>query len=262
MNNRKIIYCNEGTNDNDVCTINTLTIYYKKGLILNISIQKITNLANGKDSNDAVNFKQLFTLDDKVRASNEKYIKREINMVACVACGYANMMAMPILNFALSADILSSVNFSQLNNHNTFNSHVNLNRNRINNLLPGRLATDAITVGQVQILICRKYGTLIFNINNIAILHKCAIYRLIYPLCLYIINTLEEPTVSLPYLMSPTNDGDTTNREAFNKPIQYMNGSFNNNPIPFTIGIYNQEPITYKHPYTLFVSPITPQYTS
>ena len=88
--------------------------------------------------NYAVNFKQLSSLEDKVRAFDEKYIKQEINMVGCVALGYANMMAMPVLNVAPSADLSSAVNLSQLNNHNTFNSHVNLNRNRINNLLPGR----------------------------------------------------------------------------------------------------------------------------
>ena len=160
-------------------------------------------------------------------------------MVGGVAVGYANMMAMPVLNVAPSTDISSAVNLSQLNNHNTFNSHLNLNRNRINNLLPGRIATDPVTVGQVQRLIGRKYGTLIFNRNNIAILHKCAFDRLIYPLCLYIKNTPEVPTVSLPPLMSPTNDGDTTNKKDFKKPIQYMNDSFNNNPMPFTIGVYN-----------------------
>ena len=62
--------------------------------------------------------------------------------------------------------------------------------------------------------------------------------------------------------MSPTNDEDTTNKEEFHDHIQYMNDSPNNNSIPFTTGVYNQEPITYKHPYTLFVPPITPQYTS
>ena len=41
-----------------------------------------------------------------------------------------------------------------------------------------------------------------------------------------------------------------------------MNDSLNNNPMPFTTGVYNQEPITFKHPYTMFVPPITPQYTS
>ena len=41
-----------------------------------------------------------------------------------------------------------------------------------------------------------------------------------------------------------------------------MKYSPNNNPIPFTIGVYNQEPITYKHPYTFCVTPITLQYTS
>ena len=154
------------------------------------------------------------------------------------------------------------MNLSQLNNHNTLNSHVNLNKNRINNLLPGRLLTDAVTVGQVQRLIGRKYDTLIFNRNNIAILHKCAIDRLIYLLCLYNKNTPEVQTVSLPPLMPTNNDGDTTNRDKFNEPIPYMNDSPNNNPMPFTTGVYNQEPITYKHPYTLFVPSITPTYTS
>ena len=171
-----------------MCTIKNLTVYYKTGSKLNMFKQKITNLADGTDQNDAVNFKQLSSLD-------EKYLKREVNMVAGVAVVYANMMAMPVINVAPSADLSNAVNLSQLNNHNTFNSHVNLNRNRINNLLPGKLSTDGVTVGQVQRLIGRKYGTLIFNRNNIAILHKCAIDRLIYPMCLYIKNTPEVPTV-------------------------------------------------------------------
>ena len=178
MNNRKIINCNEGVEDNDVCTIKNLTVYYKKGLSLNMSNQMITNLADGTEPNDAVNFKQFSTLD-------EKFIKREVNMAGGVAVAYANMNLILILNVAPSIDPSSAVNLSLLNNHNTFNSHVNINRNRINNLLPGRLPTDAINVGQVQRLIGRKYGTLIFNRNNIAILHKCAIDRLIYPLSLY-----------------------------------------------------------------------------
>ena len=106
-------------------------------------------------------------------------------MVGGLAVSYANMMIMPVLNVAPFTNLSSAVNLSQLNNYNTFNSHVNLNKNRINNLLPGRLPTDAITVLQVQTLIGRKYGTLIFNIINIAILHKCVIDRLIYPLSLY-----------------------------------------------------------------------------
>ena len=260
MNNRKIINCNEGINDNDVCTINNLTVYYKKGLTLNMSYQKITNLADGTDTNDAVNLKQLSTLEAKVRASDDKYIKREINMVDGVAVGNANMMAMPVLNVAQSADLSSAVNLSQLNNHNTFNSKINLNRNRINNLLFGRLTNDAVTVGQVQRLIGRQYGTLVFNRNHISIIYKCAIDRFIYPLFLYIKNTTQVPTISLPSLMSPNNDGDTTNREDFKEPIQYMNNSptslsdlrSRNNPIPFTTAVYNQEQITYKHPYTLF----------
>ena len=67
-------------------------------------------------------------------------------MACCVAVAYANFNLIPILNVAPSADLSSAVNISQSNNHNTFNSHVNLNRNRINNLLPGRLPSDAINV--------------------------------------------------------------------------------------------------------------------
>ena len=69
MNNRKISNCNEGTNDNDVCTIINLTVYYKKGSTLNMSNQK--KLTDGTDPNDAINFNQLSTLDDKVRASDK-----------------------------------------------------------------------------------------------------------------------------------------------------------------------------------------------
>ena len=153
-----------------------------------MSNQKITNLADATDPNDAVNFKQLSRID-------EKYINRDVNIIGGVAVGNANMNLLPVLNVAPSADLSSAVNLLQLNNYNTFNSHVNLNRNRINNILPGRLPTDATTVGQVQRLIARKYGTLIFNRNNIAILHKCATDRLIYLLCLYIKTTPERATV-------------------------------------------------------------------
>ena len=64
--------------------------------------------------------------------------------------------------------------------------------------------------------------------------------------------------------MPTNNDGDTTNRDEFNEPIQYtrINDSPNTNPIPFTTGVYTQEPITYKHPYSLFVPSITQLYTS
>ena len=62
--------------------------------------------------------------------------------------------------------------------------------------------------------------------------------------------------------MPTNNDGDTTNRDEFNEPIQYMNDSPNYNSMPFTTSVYNQEPITYKHPYTLFVPSLTPTYTS
>ena len=117
-----------------------------------MSNQKITNLSDGTDPNDAINFKQLSSFD-------EKFIKREVNIAGGVAVAYANMNFIPILNVSPSADLSSDVNLSQLNNHYTFNSHVNLNRNRINNLPPGRLPSDAITVGQVQRIIGRKYGT-------------------------------------------------------------------------------------------------------
>ena len=217
-----------------------------------MSYQTITNLADGTDSNDAVNSKQFSNFDDK-------YIKREVNIAGGIAVGYENIILIPILNASPSADLSSAVNLSQLTNHNTFISHVNLHRN--NNLLPGRLPSDAITVGQVQRLIERKYGTLIFNRNNIAILQKCAIDRLIYYLCHYIINTPEIPTVSLPRLMPTNIDIESTNREDFTDPIQ-LNNSPNINPMPFTNGVYNKEPITYKHPCTLFVPSITPSYTS
>ena len=90
-----------------------------------MSKQKITNLANRTDSNDALNFQYLFSLDDKISAYDEKYIEQEINMDGEFAVNYANMMAMPLLNVAPSADLVSAVNCSHLNNHNTFNLHVN-----------------------------------------------------------------------------------------------------------------------------------------
>ena len=144
-----------------------------------MSNQKRTNLADETDPNDAVNFKQFFTLD-------EKYLIRKVNMAGGVAVAFANINLIPILNVAPSIDPSSALNLSQLTSHNNFNSRVNWNRNRINDLLPGRLPTDAINVGQVQRSIGRKYGTLMFNRNNISLLNKCRLDWLIYPLCLYI----------------------------------------------------------------------------
>ena len=129
INNRKVINCNEGTNDNYVCTIKHLLVYYLKGLTLNMSNQNITNFADEIDPNDEVNFKQLSSLD-------EKYINPEVNMVGGLAVGYANMNLMPVLNVSPSTDLSNAVNFSHYNNNNTFNIHINLNKNRINNLLP------------------------------------------------------------------------------------------------------------------------------
>ena len=54
-------------------------------------------------------------------------------MVVNGAVVYANMITMPLLNVALFTDLLSASNLSQLNNLNTYNSHVNLNQNRIIN---------------------------------------------------------------------------------------------------------------------------------
>ena len=39
MNNNKIINCNEKEDEKNMCTIKNLTVYYKKGLTLNMSNQ-------------------------------------------------------------------------------------------------------------------------------------------------------------------------------------------------------------------------------
>ena len=98
---------------------------------------------------------------------------------------------MPVLNVDSSADLSSALNISQLRNHNSLNSNVNLNRNRIIHLLFKGLTNDSVTIGQGQRLIGRKYGIYMFNRNNIAILNKYANDYFIYILCLYIKNTLD-----------------------------------------------------------------------
>ena len=193
---------------------------------------------------------------------DDKYLKRDVRIVGGLAVGYSNMMLMPVLNVALLADLSGAVNLLQLNNYNYFNSHINLNRIKINNLLPGRLSSDAVNLRKAQRIIKRKYGTLIFNKNNIAIFDKCATNKFIYPLCLYIKDTFEVPKVSLLPIMPNTNNKDTTTIDEFNKPNQYLNDSPNMNPTSFIVGVDNQEPITYKHPYTLFVPLITSKYNS
>ena len=105
MNNRKIINFSESTEENDVRTIKSLTVYYNKKLSLNMSNHKITNLLDWTDPNDAVNFKQISSFDNK-------YLKQQINLVGSVAIGYANMMAMPVLNVALSIDFSCAVYLS------------------------------------------------------------------------------------------------------------------------------------------------------
>ena len=63
-----------------------------------MSNQKITILANGTDTNDAVNFKQFSSL-------NKSYIKREINIVGNLAVGNAYMYLMLILNVVSFCDL-------------------------------------------------------------------------------------------------------------------------------------------------------------
>ena len=116
MNNRRIINCNEGVNENYMFTIKNLTVYYKKESTLNMVklwlTKKIINVSDGTDLNDAVYFKQFTSLEDNVVSLDDKYIKREVNIISNVAIGYANMMAMPVLNVAPSADLTSAVNLS------------------------------------------------------------------------------------------------------------------------------------------------------
>ena len=81
-----------------------------------MSNQTTTNLADGTDPNYAVNFKQYTSLKDNVRTFVDKYIKQEVNLVGGVAGAYENIMAMPVLNVAASADLSSAVNFLQLTN--------------------------------------------------------------------------------------------------------------------------------------------------
>ena len=76
-------------------------------------------------------------------------------MVGDVYVGYINMMSMPILNVFPSIYPSNAVNHLQLNNHNSLNSNVNLNRNIFNNFLIGLLSTDAVNLGQIQLLIGR-----------------------------------------------------------------------------------------------------------
>ena len=56
MNNKKIINCSEGENDNDVCTMKNLR---SQVVDLRMNNHRITNLADGISTNDAVNLKQL-----------------------------------------------------------------------------------------------------------------------------------------------------------------------------------------------------------
>ena len=76
--------------------------------------QKIKNLKDGTDLNDAVNFKQFTSLEDNVRSFDDKYIKREVNIIGDVAVAYTNMTAMSVLNVAPSADLTNAVTISLL----------------------------------------------------------------------------------------------------------------------------------------------------
>ena len=69
MNNNKIINCNEGINENDVCTMKNLRNlpYYQSGNELNMNNQRITGVSDGIALNDAVNIKQLNNLNINIR---------------------------------------------------------------------------------------------------------------------------------------------------------------------------------------------------
>ena len=62
MNNNRIINCSEGLNENDVCTIKNLQSYYMIGNELNMRNQRITGVADGMALNDAVNINHLNNL--------------------------------------------------------------------------------------------------------------------------------------------------------------------------------------------------------
>ena len=62
MNNNKIINCNEGTDENDVCIIKNLTVYYKKYEPLNMYNNRITNCSQGVDDDDACTMRNLRNL--------------------------------------------------------------------------------------------------------------------------------------------------------------------------------------------------------
>ena len=62
MNNKKIINCEEGVDDNDVCTIKNLTVYYKKYETLNMYNYRITNCRQGVDDDDACTMRNLRNL--------------------------------------------------------------------------------------------------------------------------------------------------------------------------------------------------------
>ena len=61
-----------------------------------MSNKKITNLADETDFNDAVNFKQFFSLEDNVCLFDDKYIKQKVQIFGGVAVGYANMNLLPV----------------------------------------------------------------------------------------------------------------------------------------------------------------------
>ena len=100
MNNKKIINCKEGDNDDDICTIKNLSVYYSKRNLLDINNNRIINYSEVINENDVCTIKNL-----RSNMSTYHMIQKELNMRNQRITGVEDEMA---LNDA--------VNVNQLNN--------------------------------------------------------------------------------------------------------------------------------------------------
>jgi autotransporter adhesin len=157
MNDQKIINTKEGINENDVCTMKNLSTSLtlanrtmetkftemrnnnlQKGNDIDMQNKRITNLANGSSSNDAVTLGQFEAVVARLAPSTTSALE---------SLDKYNMNNQRITNVANGVAETDAVAMRQLGNLTT---NLNMNNNKITNLQNGTDDSDAVTMGQLN----------------------------------------------------------------------------------------------------------------
>ena len=150
MNNKKIINCEDGEDDNDVCTIKNLTVYYKKGnpiklehsCSIDMNNNKITNCREGVDENDVCTMKNIRNLSISITHFNTD-VNMNNNRLTFLSDGIA-------LNDAVNVkQLIDSRRGSRVENFYSKSGRLTFNRYGVSVIY--KSPTDCVAVGVLLI---------------------------------------------------------------------------------------------------------------